>query len=340
MPIAKLPTETITPAEEVLARLDLLYMACPNCPAEPGLDKAASFADLSTRLAAMEGGRKRCSGCGRAPLDVVMVEAMEVLVGHRLRKGSDPLRTVGWPLVEVGYPLAYPPRLGPRELIIVGENLTKEAADEIVERVPEVKGVIRGGEVPGVADLRAAPTRWELLAGSDLRCDVVSSLIGDLVIYKHQSKIHVEFPRQAAPKMKVLEELYFRGKLTGVADVLCGPGTLGLVAALAGAERVVLNDAWLPAVEDAILNLEANRSILGIKKIERHKLPAGEVGGDPVLAAEAWSDKCKIEVYFGDAERLFSRADPTDLCLIDPFPGMKYDRIAEACGVCGEIVVV
>jgi len=26
--------------------------------------------------------------------------------------------------------------------------------------------------------------------------------------------------------------------------------------------------------------------------------------------------------------------------LIDPFPGMKYDRIAEACGVCGEIVIV
>lgn len=336
MPIAKLPTETITPAEEVLARLDLLYMACPDCPAEPGLDKAASFADLS----AMGGGRKRCSACGRAPLDLVMMEAMEVLVRHRLRKGSDALRTIGWPLVEVGYPLAYPPRLGPGELIIVGENLTKEAAAEIIARVPEIKGVIRGGGVPGVSDLRAGPHRWELLAGSDLRCDVVSSLIGYLVICKHQSKIHVEFPRQSAPKMKVLEELYFRGKLTTVSDVLCGPGTLGLMAALGGAERVVMNDAWLPAVEDAILNLEANRSILGIERIDRLETPAGEVGGEPFLAAEAWGDGCKIEVYFGDAERLFSRAEPTDLCLIDPFPGMKFDRIAEACGVCGEVVIV
>lgn len=328
--------ETIRPAEDVLARLDALYMACPACPKEPALDKGASFSEQP----AMEGRRKRCSGCGRAPLDLVMVEAMEVLVDHNLRSRADPLRSIGWPLVEVGYPLAYPPRLGERELILVGERLTREAAAEIIARVPEIKGVIRGGGVPGVSDLRSAPTRWELLAGSDLRCDVVSSLMGDLVIYKHQSKIHVEFPRQAAPKMKILEELYFRGKLTRVADVLCGPGTLGLVAALGGAERVVLNDAWLPAVEDAILNLEANRSLLGIDRIERHKLPGGEVGAEPVLAAEAWSDKCKIEVYFGDAERLFSRAEPTDLCLIDPFPGMKYDRIVEACGACGEIVVV
>ena len=338
--MAKPPKETITPAEEVLARLDLLYMACPNCPAEPGLDKAARFSALAARLAAMEGGRKRCSGCGRAPLDVVMIEAMQVLVDHRLRKRSDPLRSIGWPLVEVGYPLAYPPRLGPRELIIVGERLTKEAADEIVAKVPEIKGVIRGGGVPGVSDLQAGPHRWALLAGSDLRCDVVSSLIGELVIYKHQSKIHVEFPRQSAPKMKILENLYFWGKLTTVADVLCGPGTLGLSSALGGAERVVMNDAWLPAVEDAILNLEANRSLLGIEKIERNKLPGSEIGAESVLAAEAEGGGCKIEVYFGDAERLFSRAEPTDLCLIDPFPGMKFDRIAEACRVCGEIVVV
>jgi len=328
--------EEIRPAEEVLARLNALYMACPRCPKEPALDKAASFADLAAKI----GRRKRCSGCGKAPLDLVMVEAMEVLVDHALRSRADSLRSIGWPLVEVGYPLAYPPRLGPEELIIVGENLTKEAAAEIVERVPEIKGVIRGGGVPGVADLRAAPQRWELLAGSDLRCDVVSSLIGELVIYKHQSKIHVEFPRQAAPKMKILEELYFRGKLTTVADVLAGPGTLGLVAALGGASRVVLNDAWLPAVEDLILNLEANRSILGIERIERPESPAGEVGGVPILVVEAEGDGCKIEVYFGDAERLFSRAEPTDLCLIDPFPGMKFDRIVEACRVCGEVVIV
>jgi hypothetical protein len=328
--------EEIRPAEEVLARLNALYMACPKCPAEPALDKAASFADLAARI----GGRQRCSGCGKAPLDLVMIEAMEVLVDYNLRSRSHPLRSIGWPLVEVGYPLAYPPRLGKKELIIVGEGLTKEAAAEIVERVPEIKGVIRSGGVPGVADLRAAPQRWELLAGSDLRCDVVSSLIGELVIYKHQSKIHVEFPRQAAPKMKILEELYFKGKLTTVADVLAGPGTLGLVAALGGASRVVTNDAWLPAVEEAILNLEANRSLLGIEKIERHKTPAGEVGREPVLASEAEGENIKIEVYFGDAERLFSRAEPTELCLIDPFPGMKFDRIAEACRVCGELVIV
>jgi hypothetical protein len=328
--------EKIRPAEDVLASLNALYMACPRCPKEPGIDKTASFSELAARVE----GRQRCSACGRAPLDLVMAEAMEILVDHNLQSRTDSLRTIGWPLVEVGFPLAYPPRLGSGELIIVGERLTEEAAAEIVDRVPEIKGVIRGGGVPGVSDLGAAPHRWELLAGSDLRCDIVSSLIGELVIYKHQSKIHVEFPRQAAPKMKILEELYFRGKLTSVADVLSGPGTLGLMAALGGASRVVLNDAWLPAVEDAILNLEANRSILGIERIERPETPAGEVGVESVLAAEAEGENIKIEVYFGDAERLFSRAEPMDLCLIDPFPGMNFDRIAEVCKACGEIVIV
>ncbi|HII06567.1 MAG TPA: methyltransferase [Methanotrichaceae archaeon] len=328
--------ENIRPCEEVLASLSALYMACPDCPKEPGLDKSASFSSLEAEVER----HRRCPSCGKAPLDLVMLETLKILVDHDLRSRSEDLRSVGWPLVGVGYPLSYPPRLGKRELIIVGENLTAKAAAEIVEGVPEVKGVIRGGGVPGVADLKAGPHRWELLAGSDLRCDVVESLLGEIVIYKHQSKIHVEFPRQSAPKMRILEELYFRGKMTTVADVLCGPGTLGLLAVLGGAKRVVLNDAWLPAVEDTILNLKANRSILGIEKIERPETPAGEVGAESVLAAEAVGENCKIEVYFGDAERLFSQAEPTDLCLVDPFPGMKFDRIVDACRVCGEVVIV
>ena len=102
----------------------------------------------------------------------------------------------------------------------------------------------------------------------------------------------------------------------------------------------IINDGITGAAVGAVYEWVAVSSILGIEQIKRSGSPASEVGGEPVLAAEAFGESCKIEVYFGDAERLFSRAEPTDLCLIDPFPGMKYDRIVEACRVCGEVVVV
>ena len=94
------------------------------------------------------------------------------------------------------------------------------------------------------------------------------------------------------------------------------------MCALAGAKRVVLNDAWLPAVQNVLLNLEANRSLLGIEEIEYPEKPAGMVGNEPVLVGRA-SGRCAIEVYHGDLTRLFERARPAGLCLIDHFPGQK-----------------
>ncbi|MHC1594889.1 MAG: methyltransferase, partial [Methanotrichaceae archaeon] len=252
----------IRPAEEVLAGLDALYMACPLCPPEPELEKNSPLHLLDRDL-------KRCSACGRAPLDLVMLEVLEVLVDFGLRDRSDTLRSVGSPLVEIGYPMAYPPRLGRDELIISGRGLSRPAAEEITKSVPEVKGVIQGDGLPGMIDPGRGENDPELLAGCDLRCDVVQSIFGDLVIYKNQSKVHIEFSRQDAPKMRILDDLCLRRRVRDVADCLCGPGTLGLICLLAGATRVVLNDIWRPAVENAILNLEVNRSALGIGRVDR-----------------------------------------------------------------------
>ncbi len=323
----------IKPAEEILSLTGSLYMACRDCPPEPNLDKRAPYSDLKLRV-------QRCSSCKKAPLDLVMFEAFRILAERGLRDESANLRSVGWPMVEVGYPLAYPPRLGENELIIVGEGLDKNAAKRLVE-IPEIKGVILGGGVPGVSDSDKKAHRWELLADCDLRCDVVQSLIGELVIYKNQSQIHVEFSKENAPKMKILEDLYFQGRLEDVADCMCGPGTLGLMAALAGAKRVVLNDVWLPAIKNAMINLEANRTLLGIEEIEHFGFSDEDedVGTEPKLVGLA-SGVCEFEVYHGDAKRLFEKADPSDLCLIDPFPGMRTNDLVETCKVCNKVVIV
>ncbi|MGV8127891.1 MAG: methyltransferase [Methanothrix sp.] len=319
-------------AEEVIAYVETRYLSCRRCPPEPNLSKNISGRLLPARV-------ERCSFCGRAALDAVMLDALRLLQSYRLRDEDDGLRSVGMPLIDMGYPLAYPPRLGRNSLILVGEKYSKAAAEAMVRDIPEIKGVIESRGVPGVMDPKEKPLKNLLLAGCDLRADVVSSLMGELVVYKKQSLIHIEFSRQNAPKMRILEELYFRGKLRDVADGLCGPGTLGLMCVLAGAERVVFNDAWLPAVEDLLMNLQVNRKMLGIEEIEHMETPTRMVGREPVLVARA-RGACRIEVYHGDLARLFSRARPVELCLIDHFPGSDTRALEQACRSCKDTVIV
>lgn len=327
-------------AEDVLANIDREYMACRDCAPEPNLDKSRPLRDLPDEL-------QRCHSCGKATLDAVMLDALRILAEFGLRDDRETLRSVGSPLIAVGYPLAYSPRLGSDSLIIIGERLSRQAAEAMVERIPEIKGVILSRGVPGIRGSLTSPNENVLLAGCDMRADVVQSLFGELVIYKSQSKIHIEFSRQRSPKMKILEQLYAQGRIRDVTDGLSGPGTLGLMCALAGAKRVVLNDAWSPAVQNIILNLMVNKKLLGIEQIEyleieyleRINASTSYVGQEPMLVCRA-SGECDIEVYHGDLGRLFSKARPTELCLIDHFPGENTKELENACCCCKEIVII
>lgn len=315
----------------MLESMDSLYIACRHCAPDSALDKSLPLRDLPEEIG-------RCPACGKAPLDGVMLDCLQILAEHGMREPEEGLRSVGWPLVEVGFPLAYPPRLGPGSLILMAERIDRSTAEAILERVPEVKGVILSQGVPGLAADGSAHQNI-LLAGCDLRCDLAQSIFGDLVIYKSQSRIHVEFPRASAPKMKALENLYYRRRLSDVLDGLCGPGTLGMTCVLAGAERVVLNDAWLPAIENVMLNLEVNRNILAIDEIERLSMPSAKLADEPVLVGRA-SGTCEIEVYFSDLRKLFSRVKPSRLCLIDHFPGADTGELERACRSCEEIIII
>lgn len=89
-------------AEEVIADVETRYLSCRRCPPEPNLSKNISGRLLPARV-------ERCSFCGRAALDAVMLDALRLLQSCRLRDEDDGLRSVGMPLIDVGYPLAYPP---------------------------------------------------------------------------------------------------------------------------------------------------------------------------------------------------------------------------------------
>ncbi|MCL7413931.1 MAG: hypothetical protein M8353_10000 [ANME-2 cluster archaeon] len=328
-------TACIEPADDVLDSLYQIYMACPQCPPEPGWDKHAALAVLP-RLPAgnFDADTLRCGLCGRRPLDAVMAHALSIMMEHGDRSADVGLSRTGTPLISRGFSIMYPPRLGPGSIVLITDTVGQAAAEDIVDRVPEVKGVIlrKGGQAQsvGLVDSGSSPHEYTLLAGCDMRCDVSQTTFGELVIYKNQSKIHIEFDNRH--KMDILEKLDMEGLLAGrvVVDGMCGPGTLGLMSLLAGASRVVFNDAWRPAIENLLLNIEVNKELLGVdKELEvitpLENLPV--VGDEPLLVARVTrkGEQAAVagEVYFGDLRKLSGIVEKWDVCLIDAFPAME-----------------
>lgn len=340
-----LQTGCIRPAEEVLDIIYQKYLVCPDCPPEPGWDKMATLCALPFKV---NRDTLRCQSCGRRPLDAVMGHILSIMIQHGDRQEHESLFDVGTPLITCGFPIMYPPRLGTDDLVLLAFNVGPETAGDIVETVPEIKGVVlRSGhqtESVGILDSDLEPHQYTLLAGCDMRCDVAQSVFGELVIYKSQSKIHIEFPRENGYKMGVLEKLDRRGLLAGriVLDGMCGPGTLGLTSLLAGAAKVIMNDAWRPAIENVLLNIEVNSDILTLEPeivtpIEHLPL----VGDEPVLVARALrGSRIAAEIYFGDLRRLCVKVGKCDICLIDVFPSVDPADFIEACSEITSNVIV
>jgi hypothetical protein len=326
----KCPTcngDCIFPAEKVLDEIFGKYMACSACPADPGYNKSAP---ISEKLNSHSG---KCPKCGKRHLDLVIGHVLTILKENGQFPDDAMLKDVGTPLIAFGFKLPYPPRLDTKSLVLIMDSVTRDIADEIMKQVSEVKGVVKRignqSQSIGILDTTSLPHTYELLAGCDMRCDAVSSSFGELCVYKNQSKIHIEFNNT---KIAKIEELFFKGELENatIVDGLCGPGTLGMLCILAGARKVIFNDAWLPALENTILNLKVNSSLLGIKinfeQVDYHKL----IGDEPVLLASA-QGSAQVLVYHGDIRKLDLVVRDCDICLIDTFPAVDPSRFMAAC---------
>lgn len=280
--------------------------------------------------------------CARRHLDFIMANVLAIMKENRVLPADASLRDVGTPLIAFGYQVPYPPRIGNKGLVLIMDSVTKEAADKIVGRVPEIKGVIKRTGSPsqsiGITDTDSMPHTYERLSGCDMRCDVVSSSFGELCIYKNQSMIHIEFNNT---KIKKIEELYIKGEFDGavIVDGFCGPGTLGLLTVLGGAKKVILNDAWLPAIKNTILNIKVNSNILGVKiEFEKHDYDK-LIGNEPVLLAEA-GGRAEIMVYHGDIRKLDRAVKESDVCLIDTFPSVDCAEYITMCKKIAKKVIV
>jgi hypothetical protein len=323
--------ECIRPAGEILGLAYSMYASCPDCRYDRPIDKLTPLVELGLEMSRDTG---RCATCGKRHLDYVMAHVLDILIKGGLKDARSALKDVGTPLVNYGVTMVEPPHLFSKSLIIVVDKVDKAAARRILDEVPEVKGVLKRKGKPsdsvGILDTGAKPHIYELMAGCDVRADVVTSLVGDLCLYRNQSECHIEFWRNNSVKVKAIEKLFLDGMLERkvVVDGFASVGTLGLLTVLGGAKKVIMNDAWLPAIKNLLLNLEVNKEQLDIKV---HRLAdlslLPPVGDEPVLVARA-EGMALIEVYHGDFRKLDRVVPYCDVCMIDTFPGISPDEFA------------
>lgn len=320
-------SDCIKDPQEILDGLFQMYMACSSCPPDPIYDKNAP---LYQDMDSMTG---KCITCGKRHLDHVMGHVLTLVKKSGILPREASLKDVGIPLIAFGYQVPYPPRLMEKSLVIIMDTVTEELAGIITANVQEIKGVVKRKGPPsksvGLCDIDSTPHTYELLSGCDMRCDIVSSTFGELCIYKNQSTIHIEFNNT---KIKKIEAMYMRGELDDavVVDGFCGPGTLGMLCALGGASKVILNDAWLPAIRNTILNIRANSSLLGVE-IEFEQTDFNNlIGDEPLLMAKA-RGKTEILVYHADIRKLASTGVECDICLIDTFPSVNPADYLSVC---------
>jgi len=315
--------DCIRPAGEILQKAYTMYSPCQGCWHDRPLDKLTPLVELG-----FEPGRGRCEACGRRHLDYAMAHVLDILIKCGFKDAGAALKDVGTPLIGYGITMVEPPRLPPKSVVMVLDNIDRATARRILEEVPEIKGILRRtgrpSESVGILDTGSKPHVYELMGGCDVRADIVSSLLGDLCLYRSQSDCHIEFWRNNSVKVKAVEKLFLDGLLEGsvVVDGLASVGTLGLLAAMGGARRGILNDAWLPAIRSLLINLDGNKAFLGIAiegQADLSALPM--VGDEPVLVARAKGD-VELEVYHGDFRKLKRAIQACDVCIIDTFPGV------------------
>ncbi len=311
----------IASPDQVIAASDTLYQKCDKC-INIILDKTAAL-DLSN----IKYSDVYCDKCGKRPLDAVMAHILALSCEDQKRPNIT-LREVGTPLLCPGVRTYSVPVLGPNNLIVLTtQQQIAAAAHRIVDEVAEVKGVIQRADerIIGLVDSDIPPYTCDVIAGCDMRADLITSAYGQLLIYKSQSKVHIEHDN--ATKMLKLGSLPIEDAV--VLDGLAGPGTLGLITVLMGASKVILNDAWLPFIKNAYLNLRVNKNSLGITSIKRARFDGlKEVATTPNLISKAETAECEIELYHGDLRKFENIPSKADIVLVDAFPGSEHRWIS------------
>ncbi len=314
----------IRPASTVLKDIESFYRPCTECKTwklkkfSP-LSRQIDIDKINTTIGLCE--------CGKRHLDIVIAHVLKIMIDEGIKDERSTLRDTCVPIITPAYPLNSAPYLPENSLVILSDEITKKCAQRIVNEVNEVKGVLKGNimETAGIKDSNLSPNVYGLLAGCDIRCDIIQTPYGILCIHKEQGKIHIEFPKVKSPKIEILQKVLEEYDAPSVLDCTCGPGTLGIFCLKAGAKEVVFNDIWFPAVVMTAINLETNG------------FPVDSWNPDETVVAEGK----KFKVLSLDVRYLEEALDEKfDICIIDAFPGVDTTEFVETAGRLGKEVVV
>lgn len=328
--------DCIEPSGHVLDVIGTFYDPCDSCE-NWNLKKFTPLAE-QIDLDSVDADFGNCR-CSKRHLDVVMAHVLKILIEAGVKDRETTLRSACVPLITPAYPTGTAPYLPENSLVILVEDLDSASAEKILMEVPEVKGVLKGVMkiTVGLKDADSDPQTYELLAGCDMRCDVVKTPYGALCIYKAQGEIHVEFPKPISPKVGLLRKYLDEHSQASVLDCTCGPGTLGIACLKAGARKVVFNDLWYPAARTAALNLEVNG--FPVKTPENMVKIQGKNWSSPETPVAVGDN---FEVYSADLRDLGNLlGEEFDICIIDAFPGVETaDLVDGVKGICRKIVVI
>ncbi|HOJ95686.1 MAG TPA: hypothetical protein PK024_02445 [Methanospirillum sp.] len=317
-------------SEDITQRPTEVFAPCPQCNPRPR--------DKDRPVLSGEVISGPCQ-CNRRFIDDVMAEIYRILHTEGVFEGSEPLSSIGTPLICPGLFLRRPPMLPPRSLLIISDCIPAPVAEKAYALIPELCGIITHmQELPGPGDIRTGqePSVHEgaLVCGCDVREDIFLSGKGPVVVIKKQAFMHIEFPKGIDPKILSVEKHVRQIHPDVFIDACAGPGTLGISAALFGVPRIVMCDVWHASVWSAIQTIRINQKKLGINTLTIHE----EIGKrpkvwslKPVLICTAQGEKILIQVYHGSYEFLGPEIPPgRRLTVFDPFDKesfRKNDRI-------------
>jgi glutaredoxin-related protein len=322
----KCGSDCLRPASYILKYSKDLYSPCSMC----NEFKLKKFTPLVSQmnLSSLDGSFGKCSNCGKRHLDIVMAQILKIMIEHGLKDKDSNLRNVCVPLITPAYPTKSTPYLPEDSLVILSGEMDEKCADEILKKLPEVKGVLKGyiKDTVGIKNSTSTPNTYEVLSGCDVRCDIVYTPWDVICIYKYQSQIHIEFPKPLSPKIKNLKKVLDKYDKPTVLDSTCGPGTLGIAALKAGAGKVIFNDLWYPAAENTIINLELNGFPVEMFKNKKGLIASGY----------------NFEVYCLDVKELGKVLNNRfNICLVDTFPRIDPGNFVTAVkDICEEILIL
>ncbi len=299
--------------EEILEDYKTRYESCDCCSSKK-IKKSIPL-KRQLKLDKIDANYLRCQKCNKRHIDTVMAHILKIMILNDQISDSASIRKVGTPLITPAVVLDRSPYLPNNSLVLITLNVNESVADKIYNEVPEVKAVVKGdiNNTVGQLSQEVEINKYELLAGCDVRCDIQNTPTVPLCIYKPQSEIHIEYPKEKSQKIMDVDKVLDKYENPTVIDAMCGPGTLGIYALTKNAKKVLFNDIYDVAVETTKINLDIN----GIS-----------------------SEKYEIENL--DINDLVENiTQKYDVGLIDAFPGISVDGYVNVLKkICDEVIII